>query len=69
MIGKGSDDERILALMAYEFDEPLAALMSSSARHSAIDFTLRNADSRVCMVVSECDIWECERATYADGEE
>ena len=37
----------ILALMAYELDEPLAALMSSSARHSAIDFTLRNADSRV----------------------
>jgi len=34
-------------LMAYEFEEPLAALISSSARHSAIDFTLRNADSRV----------------------
>jgi hypothetical protein len=34
-------------LMAYELDEPFAALMSSSARHSAIDFTLRNADSRV----------------------
>lgn len=34
-------------LMAYELDEPLAALMSSSARHSAIDLTLRKADSRV----------------------
>lgn len=34
-------------LMAYEFDDPFAALMSSSARHSAMDLTLRNADSRV----------------------
>ena len=34
-------------LMAYELDEPFAALMSSSARHSATDLTLRNADSRV----------------------
>ena len=34
-------------LMAYELDEPLAALISSSARHSAIDLTLRKADSRV----------------------
>ena len=34
-------------LMAYELDEPIAALMSSSARHSAIDLTLRKADSRV----------------------
>ena len=33
--------------MAYEFEEPFAALMSSSARHSAMDLTLRNADSRV----------------------
>ena len=39
--------EEELTLMAYEFDEPLAALMSSSARHSAMDLTLRNADSRV----------------------
>ena len=36
-----------LTLMAYELEEPLAALMSSSARHSAIDLTLRKADSRV----------------------
>lgn len=35
-------------LMAYEFEEPFAALMSSSAKHSATDLTLRNADSRVC---------------------
>lgn len=35
-------------LIAYEFDEPFAALISSSARHSAMDLTLRNADSRVC---------------------
>jgi hypothetical protein len=34
-------------LIAYEFDEPLAALMSSSAKHSAMDLTLRKADSRV----------------------
>lgn len=33
--------------MAYELDEPFAALMSSSAKHSATDLTLRNADSRV----------------------
>lgn len=44
-ITKRSKNE--LTLMAYEFDEPFAALMSSSARHSAMDFTLRNADSRV----------------------
>ena len=36
-------------LMAYELDEPLAALINSSARHSAIDLTLRKADSRVCV--------------------
>lgn len=43
--------------MAYEFDEPFAALMSSSARHSATDFTLRKADSRVWTSdeVSTCD--------------
>ena len=35
-------------LMAYEFDDPLAALMSSSARHSAMDLTFRKAESRVC---------------------
>jgi hypothetical protein len=34
-------------LMAYELDEPFAALISSSARHSAMDLTLRKADSRV----------------------
>lgn len=33
-------------LIAYEFEEPLAALISSSARHSAIVFMLRNAASR-----------------------
>merc|ERR1719313_2228581 len=32
-------------LMAYELEEPLAALMSSSARHSAIVFMLRKADN------------------------
>ena len=42
---------RVQTLMAYEFDDPFAALMSSSARHSAIDFTLRNADSRVWIKV------------------
>lgn len=40
-------------LIAYEFEEPLAALMSSSARHSATDFTLRKADSRVCNVFAK----------------
>ena len=34
-------------MIAYEFDEPFAALISSSAKHSAIDFTFLNADSRV----------------------
>ena len=42
-----TDDRTNPTLIAYEFEEPLAALISSSARHSAIDFTLRNADSRV----------------------
>jgi hypothetical protein len=41
--------------MAHEFDDPLAALMSSSARHSAMDLTFQKARSRVC-------------ETYADGE-
>jgi hypothetical protein len=41
------DIERVLTLIAYELDEPFAALMSSSARHSATDLTLRNALSRV----------------------
>ena len=44
---KLTGNDRQLTLMAYEFEEPFAALMSSSARHSAIDFTLRKADSRV----------------------
>lgn len=33
-------------LIAYEFDEPLAALISSSAKHSPIVLMLRNAASR-----------------------
>jgi hypothetical protein len=33
-------------LIAYEFDEPLAALMISSARHSAMVFWFRKALSR-----------------------
>jgi hypothetical protein len=36
--------------MAYEFEEPFAALISSSARHSATDLTLRKALSRVYIV-------------------
>jgi hypothetical protein len=58
-------------LMAYEFDDPLAALMSSSARHSAMDLTFRKAESRVCGYVVGCEISpERERSskTYADGE-
>jgi hypothetical protein len=47
----GNKMEGVQTLMAYEFDDPFAALMSSSARHSAIDFTLRNADSRVWIKV------------------
>ena len=35
-------------LMAYELEDPLAALASSSARHSEMDLTLWKADSRVC---------------------
>ena len=34
-------------LMAYELEEPFAALVSSSARHSATDLVLWKADSRV----------------------
>lgn len=34
-------------LMAYELDEPFAAFISSSARHSDIDLMLRNACSRL----------------------
>ncbi|KAL2286580.1 hypothetical protein FJTKL_06928 [Diaporthe vaccinii] len=40
-------------LMAYELLEPLAALMSSSARHSAMDLTLRNEASRAPVVSRE----------------
>jgi hypothetical protein len=36
-----------LTLIAYELDDPLAALINSSARHSATDLTFRNALSRV----------------------
>jgi hypothetical protein len=46
-----ADVWRMRTLMAYELDEPFAALMSSSARHSAMDLTFRNADSRVCVQV------------------
>jgi len=60
-------------LMAYEFDEPLAALMSSSARHSAIEFMLQNADSWVFLFVGKGrSVWK-ERSqsvlTYPDCEE
>ena len=37
-------------LMAYELEEPLAALISSSARHSAMVLMLRKADSRAPVV-------------------
>ena len=37
-------------LMAYELDDPLAALISSSARHSAMVLMLRKADSRAPVV-------------------
>ena len=43
--------------MAYELEEPLAALTSSSARHSATDLELWNADSRVCGSVYD-SLWE-----------
>ena len=39
-------------LIAYEFELPLAALINSSARHSAMLLTLRNAASRAPMVNS-----------------
>jgi hypothetical protein len=54
-IGK---EKLIRTLIAYEFEEPLAALMSSSARHSAMDLTLRNAESRVC----GCEAGQCVSA-------
>lgn len=39
--------------MAYELEDPLAALTSSSARHSETDLELWKADSRVCEVASQ----------------
>jgi hypothetical protein len=42
-------------LMAYEFEDPFAAFINSSARHSAMDLTLRNADSRVWKISDEDD--------------
>merc|ERR1711903_49127 len=39
--------------MAYELDEPLAALMNSSARHSAMVLMLRKAASRAPVVRSQ----------------
>lgn len=56
--------------MAYEFEEPFAALISSSAKHSATDLTLRKADSRVytmCSVSARYLLLGEE--TYADGKE
>jgi hypothetical protein len=41
--------------MAYEFEDPFAAFINSSARHSAMDLTLRNADSRVLKICDEDD--------------
>ena len=58
-----------LTLIAYEFDEPFAALMSSSARHSATDLTLRNADSRVCEGSREVKFRMVHDITYTRGEE
>ena len=37
--------------MAYELDEPLAALINSSARHSAIDLTFLNEASLAPIVI------------------
>jgi hypothetical protein len=63
--------------MAYELEEPLAALASSSARHSEMDLTLWKADSRV-YVRGKGRIHELERLpdrsdsgtqTYTDGQE
>src|SRR3569833_1734993 len=47
-------------LLAYELLLPLAALMSSSARHSAIDLTFRNDASRA-PVVSRAMAWLTRR--------
>ena len=44
-IGLGDSAVWSFFLIAYEFDEPRAALMISSARHSAMVFTLRKAAS------------------------
>jgi len=58
-------------LIAYELDEPLAALMSSSARHSAIDLTLRKADSRVYsnQVIPTFTTPQKGDSTYTNGNE
>lgn len=58
--------------MAYEFEEPFAALISSSAKHSATDFTLRKADSRVYTMHSvnkRSLVVKAEEETYANGKE
>lgn len=58
--------------MAYEFEEPFAALISSSAKHSATDFTLRKADSRVYTMHSvnkRSFVAKAEKETYANGKE
>jgi hypothetical protein len=56
-------------LIAYEFDDPFAAFISSSAKHSAIDLTFRNADSRVCVSFKSCGRTESRSSTYTDGQE
>lgn len=61
-----SDDDDKHTLIAYEFDEPLAALMSSSAKHSAMDFTFRKADSRVCCWLAIYRVMNGQ--TYSDSE-
>lgn len=57
-------------LMAYELDEPFAALISSSARHSAMDLTFRKADSRVCQIDQDVIFFVLNSGdTYTSGQE
>ncbi len=53
-------------LMAYELEEPLAALMISSARHSAMVLMLRKAASRAPIVIKDK---ACRTVRKREGQE
>jgi len=70
LIERRKDKVKPNTLIAYEFDDPLAALINSSAKHSAMDLTLRKAESRVCaadVYVRRCHVSQI--VTYTNGKE